>query len=524
MPAKVLFLAIDAGDKFLVRDWAANGILPNLRSLLDRGLTGNTMSLKGFFVGATWPSFYTGVTPARHGFHSLVRLKPGTYEFSRCGPRDFIRNEPFWNFLGRAGKKVAVLDVPLTYTTKNLNGIQMVEWGSHDANSGFSTWPPQLKPDVWARFGRYPLKTSCDSIGRTPQDFCAFRDLLIKSVRQKTELTIHYLKSDKWDFFAQVFTEAHCAGHQCWHLHDPEHPDYDPKTTALTGDPILEVYKAIDTAIGKILDHVDSDTIVFFLASHRMARYYGAQSLLPEILTRLKAAAPWPVENSPDDYGKFFAFLRRGWKNTSVNLKPVLLPVRNFIYNQYALRSPIIPKTDPAGGDCFIMFNGSPVSGLRVNLCGREPDGNIKPGPDMDRFSDRLTDDLMKLVDCGSGRPLINGVMKTAALYRGEYLDHLPDLLIEWNDEIAPGSEGPGNPNGGKMRIFSEKTGIIEGVNTYCRSGDHRPEGLFVASGPNIKRGRLERTVSIMDFAPTFTGLLGVELPHADGQPVREIL
>jgi hypothetical protein len=42
--------------------------------------------------------------------------------------------------------------------------------------------------------------------------------------------------------------------------------------------------------------------------------------------------------------------------------------------------------------------------------------------------------------------------------------------------------------------------------------------------GPGIKPGWMERVVSIMDFAPTFTHLLGVELPDVDGKLITEIL
>jgi predicted AlkP superfamily phosphohydrolase/phosphomutase len=87
--------------------------------------------------------------------------------------------------------------------------------------------------------------------------------------------------------FAQVFTEGHCAGHQCWHLHDPAHPNYDPKVVSLTGDPIREVYRAIDSAIGRILAHIDENTYVFFLATHRMAHNIGGNFMLDEILEKL---------------------------------------------------------------------------------------------------------------------------------------------------------------------------------------------------------------------------------------------
>jgi predicted AlkP superfamily phosphohydrolase/phosphomutase len=81
---KVLFLAMDAGDTFLIQQWAAEGILPNIKQLIDTGYVNNTLSLEGLYEGATWPSLYTGLNPARHGFHSLTQLKPGTYEFYRC--------------------------------------------------------------------------------------------------------------------------------------------------------------------------------------------------------------------------------------------------------------------------------------------------------------------------------------------------------------------------------------------------------------------------------------------------------
>ena len=42
---KVLFLGIDAGDKYLLQSWAAEGTLPVLRSLLATGLAGDSLSV-----------------------------------------------------------------------------------------------------------------------------------------------------------------------------------------------------------------------------------------------------------------------------------------------------------------------------------------------------------------------------------------------------------------------------------------------------------------------------------------------
>ncbi|PYM34062.1 MAG: hypothetical protein DME15_09605, partial [Candidatus Rokuibacteriota bacterium] len=91
-------------------------------------------------------------------------------------------------------------------------------------------------------------------------------------------------------------------------------------------------------------------------------------------------------------------------------------------------------------------------------------------------------------------------------------------------DDKPLGSATVGSGRGARVRLTSRKIGPIEGSNNYCRSGDHRREGLFVAVGPTLSPGKMSRTVSIMDFAPTFTRLLGVELPEADGDPISELL
>ncbi len=524
MSAKVLFLAMDAGDKQLIGSLVSDGTMENLRALSAGGLVGDTVSMEGFYEGSTWPSLYTGVTPARHGFHRLVQLRPGSYGFHRCDAGAFIENDPFWVPLSSSGRKVAILDIPLSFITKNINGIQMVEWGSHDPMYGFCAWPRGLKREVLARFGNHPWRESCDAFPRTPEGYRDFRDRLIRGVEKKTELTKHYLRSDRWDFMAQVFSEAHCAGHQCWHLHDASHPSHDPETASVVGDPVRDVYVAIDAAIGEILAEVGDDTIVVFLASHRMAHNIGAERLLPKILVRLHAAEPL-APRGDEAPGNSLSRVRDRVPEWA---KRALRPVRDRLRGWRAERRDPVPyscsRIDLEKSSCFPHENGYLVSGIRVNLAGREPAGRMRPGEEMDSFCRELARDLLEIVDHETGAPMIRSVKRTDSLYQGDRLNHLPDLLIEWNDEVPIGSAVAGIPKRSTIRVTSGKIGIVEGINWGCRTGDHRPEGLFIASGKGIRPGRMDRTVSLMDFAPTFTQLLGVPLPDVDGRPIPEIL
>ena len=531
-PVKIVFLAMDAGDKFLIQNWAGDGTLPTMHSLLARGLVGETISVEGLYEGSTWPSFYTGVTPARHGFHRLTQINPGTYEFHKCYPGEFIKPKPFWNHISSAGEKVAILDIPLSGISKGLNGIQLVEWGSHDGVYGFHTWPRELKGDVIKRFGNHPMEKSCDSDRRSPQDFCRFRDQLIEGVKKKCELTIHYLNKGEWGFFAQVFTEGHCAGHQCWHLHDPAHPNYDPEFVSLTGDPIREVYRAIDSAIGRILAHVDENTYVFFLATHRMAHNVGGNFLLEEILEKLNFLKKYPTTAALEQQGminNIINLANGGWqklpKPIQTTLKPALLPLYNLARHRVAEedRPQISSTMDLKNCKCFPHENGNLVNGIRINLLGREPSGLIKPGKELKDFCQELSEDLLNVVDKDSGKPMVKRVMKTSELYQGEYIDHLPDLLVEWNEDKLIGSKGVTDDKSCWLQLTSEKIGMVEGKYTYCRTGDHRPEGLFIVIGPGINPGAIGRTISIMDFAPTFLNLFGLTNPDLDGKPISEI-
>jgi predicted AlkP superfamily phosphohydrolase/phosphomutase len=521
--AKVFVIGIDAANPSLLRRWAEEGALPNIRSLINRGVIGATRSVDGFYVGSTWPSFYTGLTPARHGFHYQVQLRPRTYDFYQPASEGVVIGDPFWRPLSRAGRRVAILDVPLSPLDRDINGIQVVEWGGHDALYGFHATPSELVKVIGSRFGKYPLGPACDGIRRSADDYRLFTNTLIKGVRVKADLTRHFLRDGGWDFFMQVFTESHCAGHQCWHLHDVTHPEHDGDLVAATGDPLLSVYSAIDNAIGDLLKEI-GDALVVVLAAHGMSYWYGAQFLLRDILFRLGVTRP-TVAAPPNEtlFSQAVDGARKVWQRLPDGLRNRLIPLRDRLRSQIDNPNPVI-GADPRSSYCFPVSNGFAFGGIRLNLLGREPNGILGPGAEVWAFINELTETLLGIVDQRTGNPLVRRVFATADHYTGEHLDHLPDLLVEWSDEIPTGSTVVGKGSGATVRATSPKIGIVEGINHYGRTGEHRAEGLFIAAGPRLKHSVFSREISILDFAPTFGKLLGVELRDLDGRAINELV
>ena len=525
VPSKVLILGLDGANPDLLLGWAREGLLPNLASLVDRGRYGKTRGLQGFFIGSTWPSIHTGLTPANHGFHYLAQIRAGSYEYYDPAESGLYSGKPFWKVLGDAGKRIAILDAPLSALDTSINGMQIVEWGGHDSIYGFSAHPGSLADLVRKEFGTHPSGINCDGSRRSACDYEQFVDRLLKGVSIKCDMTRQFLSRGEWDLFMQVFSESHCVGHQCWHLHETSHPCHDSGIAEAVGDPVLRVYQGIDSAIGKILEDA-GDCRIYVFSSHGMSHWYGANFLLQEILVRLGVTQPRLAPVKPG--GKRSPVLAAGqwaWIRIPRALRAKLAGVRRRFgsASEQEDSAPLSIDADPATSRCFQHRNGLAVAGIRLNLIGREPLGTVRPGQEADAFCQSLASDLFEVVNKRTGRPLVKRVIRVSQYYQGTRLGELPDLLVEYDDTIPTGSAGLGSRDSATIVVTSPKIGVLEGVNTYGRSGEHRPDGLLIASGPGISAGTFEQPPAVVDLAPTWASSLGVELENADGKPIAGV-
>jgi Uncharacterized conserved protein len=114
------------------------------------------------------------------------------------------------------------------------------------------------------------------------------RDQSIDRIKTKTDFSSYYLEQGGWDLFMTVFADPHDVGHQCWHLHDPGHPKHDPDWVRQFGNPIQDLYVAIDAAIGKLVEQAGPQATVMVFTGPGMGPNYTANFLLDGILRRLE--------------------------------------------------------------------------------------------------------------------------------------------------------------------------------------------------------------------------------------------
>jgi predicted AlkP superfamily phosphohydrolase/phosphomutase len=149
------------------------------------------------------------------------------------------------------------------------------------------------------------------------------------------------------------------------------------------------------------------------------------------------------------------------------------------------------------------------LTGMFLNIAGREEQGIVKPGSEVAALKDELIGKLNGLVDEEKSEVGINEVFDTAKLYNGPYLVNAPDLLIGYNH--------------GYRTSWDCATGVIDTPvfedNVKAWSGDHCVDPRLVPGVIFCNHRIDDDDPGLIDIAPTALRLFGVEPPrHMDGK------
>lgn len=490
--ARVLLIGLDAADAQILLDGVETGAYPTLRRLRDEGAWGIVASPRGFGSGAVWPSFATGVSPAKHGRYFYRQVGPGSYTAEKF-QADQLRVPPIWEHIADSGRSVAVFDVPKVGVSDGVDGIIAVDWISHGpVYSELRTWPAEFAKELTSRFGSNPM-WKCDLPGgRDATQMEAFVGQLRDRISQRERAARHYW-SEGYDLMISVFAEPHCVGHQGWHVRDRHHPMHDPDALARIGDPVDTVYREIDAAIGRIIQDVDDDTTVIVFSGTGMGPNYTGNHLLDDVLRAIDHQAPTR-----------FAAATTAAKRVLKGILPPELRRRGqgiknrveeqaFSGDRSRRRSFTVPHNDIAGA-------------VRLNIVGREASGVLRRD-EVDGYVEMLTRELLALRNADTGNAVVADVVRVADEHDGDWIDHMPDLLVVWKrDEPLD-------------RVTSTTIGTVEYAHRGNRTGDHSPENVFFAVGPSVTSGRTE-DVALYDFAATLCRLLDVPAAPTDGTPI----
>ena len=520
---KLVVIGLDAMDSRLALQWAGQGYLPTLARLASSGVNVKVHTPPGVLEGAIWPTLLTGTSPATHGMFSFLQLKPGSYELRQGNRADRLIVPPFWVQLSKARKRVAIIDAPITRPTKGLNGIQIVNWGAHDASWPRCSFPVGLIDDVVQRFGVHPVD-GCDSGPRTVSDYRELRHRLIRGINKKTELLRYCLSLEDWDFFFGVYSEPHCVGHQFWHLMDAAHPLHKPEAPEMLHTAIRDIYQAIDTGLATILGQLPDHTDVLVLLSHGMGPFYTGSHLIDQVLERVgvnpQGEPSVGIQTSMDE--------SLTWKGLLWECRRVLPSgVREYLkrvmerdmLKLWAWTHPNDPlglKTMAcrwSGMRAFGVPTNYMTGAIRINLKGRDPNGLVQPGAEYNALCDQLADVFLALENPATGRKAVQWIARAGDFYKGPHLDEFPDLFIEWEHSVRISA------------LRSPQVGEVCGVLEYGRTGSHLEHSRLFGLGSSFRTGEIKEEIRTEDISATILDLFGIPCGEAvEGRSMLPLL
>ncbi len=505
---RVLLIGLDSADAVLIEEWARAGHLPTFARLMAEGSWSRLETTAAMLHVSAWPTIYFGARPGRHGLYHAYQVRAGDQLVHRTDP-SWAALPPFWRTLDEAGRRCIVFDAFMDSRLPGFRGVQIGEWGTWTWFGEPFASPTGMRDALIREVGPYPAPEHSAQV--TVPDQLWFRDRLVEAAAAKGRAADWLLRGQAWDMAFVTFGEPHGAGHYLWHTGDPSYPTHRP--IAGLPHPLLDVYAAVDRAIGGLLErHLDDRTTALLVSGDGMGPNYSGAHLMPELLHKLDLYFAPGVGQGETDAA---AAPRR---SLAARLREAIpLPVRMAVSRclprsvKYRLSLKWMnADIDWSRTRAFPIHNNN-EGFIRLNLAGREPEGIVAAGAERDELTRLLAEELARLTNPTTGRAA-GRVGLIDELFPGEERRHLPDLVISWDEaaRVLDRLEGP------RAGLVCGKCG--HETPAYY-TGNHRPNAFLAAAGAGVAAGARLEQGHILDVPATVLALLGVDPPaHFEGR------
>lgn len=506
MSYRIWVIGLDGATFDLIKPWAEAGYLPTFSKLMKEGTWGEVTSTIPPITGPAWSSFMTGTNPGKHGVFDWTFRKPKTYDFPPV-TFDNIRQPTLWQIISHAGKRVFVLNVPMTYPPESVNGLLV----SGMPATQLVTHPKELANKIRSLIPDYVVYPD-PGLAYSDQGIKSFIEQVNREIVGRTKLWKEILGWESWDFAMILYNATDVIQHAMWKFMSPEHPQYAPHKAKIYGNAIRGVYQKLDQVLGEIIEQMDSNTVLWVMSDHGFGPFHkfihvntwlmheGLLVLKPGILTRVKRMlfdlgfAPMPVYNLLMNIG-LGKLKREVVRGKSQKLRLFFLSFDDVDWT----------KTK-----AYSLGN---IGQIRINLQGREPQGCVSPGDEYQKVVNNIIQRLSSLRDPKTGETVIDEIYQGSEVYRGDAERDAPDILF-----LPKRLEyfGFGEYEFGDHRVIVP---VERGI-----SGTHRMNGIGMVWGAPIRPGILQNA-RLEDLAPSILHLMGLPIPaHMDGRPLVEAL
>lgn len=501
--SKLIVVGLDGASPDLMLSWMGQRMLRNFQRIRQDGVFGRLSSVPNQRSAAAWTSFITGTNPGKHGIFEFYERLPGSWNirFTRATSRDGIS---FWKYLSRKGKTVIVVNVPMTHPAEKIRGCLISGLDAPSKNSPGFTYPPNLLKEIEREVGPYVQEPGVTSLVMAGQNRKAL-EKIIESVRQRGKAVRYLMAKYDWDMVVVVFRETDPAQHCFWKYMDESGSELEHA--------ILKVYQEVDWEVGKILSSAGDECRVLIMSDHGFGfRQHGSGCLnqwLHEagFLQFREDSRSTSISNSlKGAYQSLEKILSRRLKEKLFGLVPGLIS---------KVQSKILFAA--IDRENSIAYSDNIMPAIWINNADISPTGGVRREKYWEVVSDLKSALLERCLEADTGKKVVEWVKHREEIYAGPHIEKAPDLLIKWteSDKITGLRYGP-EGKAIRPRYPTREFTVI--------SGDHRPTGIFMATGDGIRRDYEAHGLNIVDVTATAIYLSGLPVPrYMEGRVPEDI-
>jgi predicted AlkP superfamily phosphohydrolase/phosphomutase len=460
--------------------------LPNLKRIKDNGVHVDLKSTYPFITCPAWKCYSTGKNPGKLGVYYWFDFNKKDKSLKINHSYSFDGNE-VWDYLSVENLRSGIINMPLSFPPKKIKGYMIS--GMHAFQWNNYTYPNSLKNYIEKKC-KYKVTTS------TPYD--DLKNIIPefkKLINSRFDACFQLNKDYKIDFLHITIFCVDSLHHFHWDLINKEN------------SPIFEVWNCVDENIGKLLHNLNPDYL-FIISDHGMTRlkscFRANMWLEREGYLKFKSS----IFNKFRITGKYKKIeFKRNWiikiNSKLPNILKKLIPTNTYVLKAFGLQF----KDEEGEVGITALFDRIDWEKTKAIVIG---DGllyifenNISKNEELE-----LIRKFSEIKNPINGE-LIMEIKDKFSIYSGEYIVNAPDYCI------VP-------KNGYFITDRISPNGIIDSNLRW--KAFHQIEGIFLASGPGIKKDQKIENAKIYDLAPTILHMFGLPIPNdMDGRVLTEI-
>jgi len=507
---RVLIIGLDGATWSVLDPFTDEGHLPNLAKLKAGGSWGELRSTIPPLSAPAWSTFLTGKSPARHGVFHFVDWGDDAGEGGGPGGRivngSSIESPTMWDVAAHHGRKVGVINVPMSYPPRPVNGF-LVTCLLTPPDADVFTYPSELSADLpgyqidldrFIASKPFAVEDGQDKVKRVVKPDLDLVAEFHEMEKQRGGAALRLMRSEPWDVFTVVFTGTDRMGHYLWPYHRKADLDGSAESSALH-EAIKDVYRSIDASIGELVTEAGDDVTVIVLSDHGMGPIYDKNAhwnkwLYDRGYVSLAASSTRTFDGW---------LVRLGLPRDKLRALASKVPGVMTSKPMQSLKKAPTADIDTSASTAYYERWFDPVGGIRINAEGAE----------RERIRDELMAEIVRVIDPETGTPIVREVWKRENCLSGPYVSRAPDIVVIMN------------PAYGSSNRMSSYSSIVTSRPHISDPGGHQMEGVLICAGPAIvDRTRAHPDLDIEDIAPTVLHLLGLGVPSdMDGRVLSEL-